>query len=187
MPANILEELFSGEDERAAAAAGQVQEVDLPALLEALRGHNPDARWWAVAALGHLPGAAATAALVNVAADKDASVRAAALHALGQRTSPEAVTPLLFALNDDSEYLARLATEALIRIGRLAVPGLIQALRHDAQPRVRVNAARGLAAIADPAAIPALMGALEDESALVQHYADEGLEKLGVGMVYFAP
>jgi HEAT repeat protein len=58
---------------------------------------------------------------------------------------------------------------------------------HDAQPRVRVNAARALAAIADPAAIPALFGALEDESVLVQHWAEAGLEKLGVGTVYFAP
>lgn len=184
---DALRELFSGDDERAARAARQVTEADRPALLAALRGTDPDVRWWAVCALGHLPGEAATSALVTVAADRDANVRAAALHALGQRASSEAVTPLLFALNDESEYLARLATDALIRIGKRAVPWLIHALRHDAQARVRVNAARALAAIADPAAIPALFAALEDESALVRHYAEAGLEKLGVGEVYLQP
>ncbi len=183
----FLEELFSGDDERAAAVMGQVSEDDLPALLEALGGQEADARWWAACALGHLPGEAATKALVNAAADRDANVRAAVLHGLGQRATAEAVTPLLFALGDTSEYLARLATEALIRIGRASVPGLIRVLRHDAQARVRVNAARALAAIADAAAIPALIGALEDESVLVQHWAETGLEKLGVGMMYFAP
>jgi HEAT repeat protein len=185
--ASVISELFSGEDGRAAAVVGQVREADLPALLAALLRPDRDVRWWAVCALGHLPGAEATAALARLAADEDADVRAAVLHGLGQRAAVEAVTPLLFALDDPSEYLARLATDALARIGAPAVPGLIQALRQDAQARVRGNAARALAAIADPASIPALMAALEDESALVRHWADAGLERLGVGMVYFEP
>jgi HEAT repeat protein len=52
---------------------------------------------------------------------------------------------------------------------------------------VRVNLARALALIGDTAAIPALFRALDDESAIVAHWADEGLERLGVGQVYFRP
>jgi len=97
------------------------------------------------------------------------------------------ITPLLFALDDDSDYIARLATEALVRAGPPAVAPLIRTLSNDIQPRVRANAARALALLADPAAIPALFTALEDDSLLVQHWAEEGLEKLGVGQVYFKP
>jgi HEAT repeat protein len=183
----ILDELFSGDDERAARVAGRVTEIERPALLAALQGHDADARWWAVCALANLPGDGVTAALVAATADHDPNVRAAAVHALGQREAPEAVVPLLLSLGDASEYLARLATDALIRLGRPAVPGLIRALAQDPQARVRANAARALAAIADTAAIPALFTALEDESALVAHWAEEGLERMGVGQVYFPP
>jgi HEAT repeat protein len=182
----VLEELFSGDDTRAAAVAGQVRAEDVPALIAALQGAEPDARWWAVFALAHVPGEAATTALLQAAADPDENVRAVVLHALGKRGRSEAITPLLFALNE-GDYLARLASDALIQIGAPAVPALMDVLRQDAQPRVRAMTARALAAIADPSAIPALFAALEDESALVQHYAGEGLEKLGVGTVYFKP
>ena len=188
---NVLEELFSGDDERAAAAAAYATPEHLPALQAALAGADPDRRWWAVCALAHVPGPAATALLLQAAHQPDPDLRAAGLLALGQRAADQemaqAVTPLLGALGDSSEYLARLATGALIRIGRPAVPGLIQALENDARSRVRACAARALAAIADPAAIPALFQAQEDESALVRHFADVGLERLGVGEVYVKP
>ena len=76
---------------------------------------------------------------------------------------------------------------ALIKIGQEAIPLLIEALEHNPQARVRANAARALALIADTSAIPALFRALEDESSLVQHWADQGLERMGVGQVYFKP
>ena len=95
------------------------------------------------------------------------------------------IAPLLFSLADSSDYLARLATDALIRVGAPAVASLARALGQDAQPRVRANAARALALIGDTAAIPALFDALDDESALVQNWAEEGLERMGVGQVYF--
>ena len=98
-------------------------------------------------------------------------MRAAAIFALGERAAPAGVVPLLFALGDPSEYLARLATDALIHIGAPAVPGLVRALAQDAQPRVRANAARALALIGDTSTIPALFKALEDESALVRALA----------------
>jgi HEAT repeat protein len=159
----------------------------LPGLEAALGGGDPDSRWWAVRALAQLPGEPATELLLGAAADRDESVRAGAIFALGERAATAAVVPLLFALGDASEYLARLATDALVHVGKPAVPGLIRMLEQDAQPRVRANAARALALIGDTSAIPALFKVLEDESAVVQYWAEEGLERMGVGQVYFKP
>ena len=183
----VLDELFSGDDERAAAAAEQVTAVCLPALEAALAGADADARWWAVAALAHLGGERATQLLLKAASGSDADLRAAALHGLGRQAAPEAIPLLLQALDDPSQYLARLAADALIAIGRPAVPQLIELLEHSPMAGARTHAARALALIGDTAAIPALFRALEDESSLVQHWADEGLERMGVGQVYFKP
>ncbi len=184
-----LDELFSGDEARAAAALEAVDETNLPALMDALASGDANARWWAVCALARLPGdrATATRALLAAAADPDPEVRTAALHALGECRAPEGVLPLLFALGDPSLYLARIAADALIHIGEPAVPGLIRALEQDAQPQVRANAARALALIGDKSAIPSLFHALEDDSMMVQHWADEGLERMGVGQIYFKP
>ena len=183
----LPDELFSGDDALAEAALALAEPGWLPELAAALGSADQDRRWWAVRALAQLPGEAVTGALLNAAADRDDSVRAAAIFALGERAAPAAVVPLLFALRDASEFMARLATDALIHVGKPAVLGLIRALEQDAQPRVRANAARALALIGDTSAIPALFKALEDESALAQYWAEEGLERMGVGQVYFKP
>jgi hypothetical protein len=39
----------------------------------------------------------------------------------------------------------------------------------------------------DPAAISDLFTALDDPSPIVEHWAQRGLDGLGVGMVFFAP
>lgn len=124
--------------------------------------------------------------LIRALADSDLEVRAVAVYALGTRGDKSAVTALVNYLADPSSFLARTAADALIRIGRPAVSALIDALKHpDAQ--TRGLAARALAHIKDPAAIPALFNALEDDSAFVQYWADEGLDRLGVGQIYFKP
>jgi HEAT repeat protein len=183
----VLDELFSGDDARADAALAEVEPGLLPRLQAALTDDDADRRWWAVRALAQLDGAEATRALLGALGDADPAVRAAAAHALGLRKAPEAVPPLLNNLADPSEYLARLAADALIGIGPEAVPGLVERLQSDANPRVRGNAARALAAIGDKRAIPVLFEALSDDSAVVQYWAEEGLERLGAGQVYFKP
>ncbi len=182
-----LDELFSGDDERAEAALNTIGGDSLPALEAALTSGDLEQRWWAACALSRLNDERATAALLTATADPDPSVRAIVLHGLGQLRAPEAVTPLLFALSDSSAYLARIATDALIHIGPPAVPGLIRALENDAMPQVRANAARALALIGDESTIPALFHALEDDSMMVQYWAEEGLERMGVGQIYFKP
>jgi hypothetical protein len=44
-----------------------------------------------------------------------------------------------------------------------------------------------LAQIGDPRSIPALFTALDEDSALMEYWASEGLEKMGVGIVFFEP
>lgn len=184
---SALDDLFSGNEARAQAALHQITMADLPGVQAALTGSDPEARWWAVGALSYLPSPEATTLLISVAADPDVNLRAAALHALGQHATPVALLPLLFALSDPSPYLTRIATDALIQLGALSVPDLIRVLEADAQSHVRVNAARALALIGDKRAIPALFAALKDESVMVQYWAEEGLERMGVGQMYFKP
>ncbi len=180
-----LTDLFSGDDARAQAALERVTSEDLPQLTSALANGDADTRAWAAAALARLPGEPATHALIAASVDPNPDARAAILYALGQRRAPEAVTPLLFALSTPDSYLARVAADALIQIGAPAVPSLIEALNREVETRVRVNLARALALIGDTRAIPALFRALDDDSHLVTHWADEGLERMGVGQVYF--
>ncbi len=119
-------------------------------------------------------------------ADSDLEVRAVAVYALGARGEESAITALVNCLGDSSTFLARTAADALTRIGQPAVSALMAALKHpDAQ--TRGLAARALAHLKDPASIPALFNALEDDSAFVQYWADEGLDRLGVGQIYFKP
>jgi len=132
--------------------------------------------------LGQLPLDTLLAAL----GDSDTETRAIAIFALGTRSEPEAISALVAVLSDPSPFLARTAADSLRRIGSPAVPALIDSLRaQDAQ--TRGLAARALAHIKDTASIPALFNALDDESAIVQYWADEALERMGVGMVYFQP
>lgn len=182
-----LTELFSGDEERARAALEKVSVADVPELIEAASSPTLENRTWAVVALGTISAPAATNALITLTADADPEVRAAVFFALGQQRAPEAITPLMFALSEHSSYLARLAADALIQIGPPAVPALCEALNREVETAVRVNLARALALIADTRSIPALFRALDDDSAIVQHWADHGLEKMGVGQVYFKP
>ncbi len=118
--------------------------------------------------------------------DEDVSVRQCAALAITQHGDARAVPGLVRLLSDPDSLLARLAANALVAIGTPAVPPLLELLR-DGKPLARFEAVRALALIGDPRAIPALMAVLEEDSTLMEYWADEGLRRMGVGMVYFAP
>jgi NADPH-dependent ferric siderophore reductase len=46
---------------------------------------------------------------------------------------------------------------------------------------------RVLALVGDKSSIPALFEALDSDSMLIEYWANEGLERMGVGMVFFKP
>jgi HEAT repeat protein len=182
----MLGDLLSGDDARAEASLARISPDDLPELIELARSELPDTRWWALRAIATLPTAGAASPLLAAVSDPDPGVRSCAIFALGQRRESSAVPALINCLKDSSGFVARLAADALEQIGQPAVPALIEALKAADAPTRRL-AARALAHLKDPSAIPALFGALEDDSMFVGYWADEGLEKMGVGQVYFKP
>ena len=93
---------------------------------------------------------------------------------------------LIAALNDSDRLCASLAADALVSIGAAAVPALLAVLENG-KPAARIEAARALALIGDTRAIPAFFKTLEGKSTLVEYWAREGLERMGVGMAFFKP
>jgi hypothetical protein len=57
-----------------------------------------------------------------------------------------------------------------------------------APQNARVEATRALAEIKDPRCISPFFAAIQNgDSPLVEYWADQGLEKLGIGMSFFSP
>ncbi len=158
----------------------------VPGLRGVLASGDVDARWWAVRALAGIPGAEASGALVEALLDPDEDVRVCAVMGLGERREANAavVEALLALLRRSGGYAGRHVADALSKTGEPAVGGLIQALE-DQMPAVRVQAARALVRIESRQSIPALIKALDDPEAAVEHYAWEALQRMGVGVTVF--
>ncbi len=82
--------------------------------------------------------------------------------------------------------VAELAGGALAANGSPALPALLEALQNGSQA-ARLIAVRALAEIGDTESIPALFAALSESSALMEYWAAQGLERMGVGMTFFDP
>ncbi len=93
-----------------------------------------------------------------------------------------------------------LAVNALVKIGVQAVPALVAVVKRrpageddqrevagTASQSARIHALRALAELRDHRAIPIMMKVMEEDSVLLQHWAKEGLERLGLDMVYIKP
>jgi HEAT repeat protein len=186
--ARLLRDLTDGEEATAEAAALELsgQPGALTALTALLSDPSAETRWWAVRALATFHEAQATRALAFALGDPDLSVRQCVLRALLENPMLDLIPFLLPRLADPDPISARLAGEVLLRAGNEALPGLVQVLETGI-PTARAEAARALARMQDPRAIGPLFRALGDESALVCHWAEEGLERLGQDYVFFSP
>ncbi len=185
---NLLVELTSGDEDRAEiAVAGLLDlgEAAFPSLRKLLESTDPDHRWWAVSTLSQSP-LAHVDWLLPFLTDSNPEVRQAAALGLCSHPGEEAIPALIQALKDPDSMVTTLATHALVANGKAAVLPLLDIIS-DSPLAVRVQAIRALAEIQDHRAIPALMSALEENSALMQHWAEEGLERLGLNMVYINP
>lgn len=184
----LLADLTSGDESRAEnAVPGLVGlgEDAFPALRDLLKSTDADQRWWALRTLAQSP-QARTQWLLPLLDDSAPEVRQAAALGLCSHPDESAVRPLVRALSDEDMMVSDLARNALVVIGKPAVPFLLEVPK-DAPQRTRINALRALAEIADYGAIPTLMAALEEDSAMLQHWAEEGLERLGLNMLYLKP
>ena len=203
--ADILNDLTGGDDSLAEAAAQSLSELPAELQLEAinalralLASPEVDRRWWAARALSELPVSGTHILLAQALKDPDPSIRQSA--ALGLRAQivrtpdwrpePAILEALLLALSeglkDPDPLAARLAAHALRAIGEPAVPQLLELLDHS-DHAVRLLLVRILAEIGDPRAIPALFAVLDEDTIIMEYWANEGLEKMGVGMTYFFP
>ncbi len=186
---DVLDELSCGEDERAEAALSQLavwgsEVVDI--LRERLFNPEPEVRWWAVRGLAEIKDDRVPELLIQALMDVDQSVRWCAGLALRDHPSEKAASALVRMLADDDALTRRLAGDALVSVGSPVVPQLLETVGSGQNP-ARIEAVRALAKIGDERSIPALFEALDDSSALVEYWANEGLERMGVGMVFYKP
>ncbi|MGD8406825.1 MAG: HEAT repeat domain-containing protein [Anaerolineales bacterium] len=184
----LLGDLTSGDEARAEnAVPGLVElgEEAVPYLRDLLDAQDADHRWWALRTLAQAP-QAQTEWLLPLLDDSSPEVRQAAALGLCSHPDETAIRPLIQALCDVDMMVSDLARNALVVIGKPAIPSLSDVSK-DIPQRARINALRAVAEIGDYSAIPTLMAALEDDSVMMQHWAEEGLERLGLDMMYLKP
>lgn len=185
---DLLAELTSGDDERAEKSIPGIIEMGLAAiqaLLELTRAQEVDTRWWAVRALAASPHTQ-TVDLLPLLNDSAPEVRAATALALCNHPHEDAVEALIHALADEDSLTAGLAGNALAKIGSPSALSLLEVM-NEAPTGIRILALRALSEIRDHRAIPVMMKCLGEESAMLQYWAHEGLERIGLDMVYIKP
>ena len=189
----LLRDLTSGNETRAEQAVPGLIELDEEAnsaLLDLTRSSNADHRWWALRVLAQSPHAPAEW-LVPFLRDPAREVRQCAALGLAIKPGESAVGSLVQALSDEDSMVSSLAVNALVKIGNVAVPSLIEVVKHhvagSTSQSARIHALRALAEIRDHRAIPVMMKVMEEDSVLLQHWAKEGLDRLGLDMVYIKP
>ena len=184
----LLGDLTSGNESRAENAVPaliELGEAALPALRDLTNSSDPDHRWWSLRVLAQSPEAQAEW-LVPFLSDPAREVRQCAALGLAIKPVEGAVPPLVQALSDVDSMVSSLAVNALVKIGSTAVPALIDIVK-SAPQSARIHALRALAEIRDHRAIPVMMKVMEEDSVLLQHWAKEGLDRLGLDMVYIKP
>lgn len=185
----LIAKLTGGDDEQAEASIPELAAhgaAALAALRPLLADPSADTRWWALRALAEIPHPQAPALLLQALEDEDIPVRQCAAIGLRRQPHDRAIPVLVGALSSKDQLLASLAGDALEATGPAAVPALLEVMRSGVQT-ARLVAVRALARIADPRAIPVLYEALGEDSMIIQHWAEEGLHRMGVGMAYFKP
>lgn len=185
----LLHELNVNNDEQVEqvnALLINYAETALPVLNELLSSTDSEKRALAISALSHLHHPASQPAMLRGLSDPDLVVRYSALLGLRRQPNPTALPALVQFLCEEDPLLARLATDALIAIGVDSIPALVDILESQ-RPHGRIEAARALASIDHEDVIQSLLKALGDRSTLVDYWAREGLDRRGLGLVFFSP
>jgi len=184
----LLNDLTGRDETRAEGAVSaliDLGEEAVPALLDLTRSPDVDHRWWGLRVLAQSPHCKAEW-LVPFLSDPAREVRQCAALGLAIKPEEDAIQPLVQALSDEDSMVNSLAVNALVKIGSAVVPALIDVVKAASQT-ARIHALRALAEIRDHRAIPVMMKVMEEDSVLLQHWAKEGLDRLGLDMVYIKP
>ena len=189
--ADLLADLSSGDESRAEAAVPSLValgEEASTALMELSHSADADQRWWAIRTLAEIP-QVRSEDLLPFLNDSVPEVRQAAALALIAHPDDCAIPGLIRALQDEDSMVAGLAGNALVKVGAASTPALITVLNEMpvSSQAARILALRALSELNDQRAIPSLMKVMDEESALLQYWAREGLERLGLNMVYMKP
>jgi HEAT repeat protein len=193
---DLLSDLTGGSETRAERAVPELIDLGqeaIPALLDLTRSSEVDHRWWGLRVLAQSPHSQAEW-LIPFLNDPAREVRQCAALGLAIKPAESATQPLVQALRDEDSMVSSLAVNALVKIGKDAVPALIEVVKQspervegNAPQSARIHALRALAEIRDHRAIAVMMKVMEEDSALLQHWAKEGLDRLGLDMVYIKP
>lgn len=119
--------------------------------------------------------------LIKASEDPDVFVRRYIYRLLGRLASATEVMPLLMKALREEESYETYASDALVEVGSIAVPSLIEALK-DQDKKMRLKAAYTLNGIGMQAqeAVPALVQALQDSEFHVKRWASSALAKIGI-------
>ncbi len=189
--AQLIQAIAQGNDAKAEELATKLDNSAIAGLQVMLSNADPDLRWWAVRALAAVQ--AEPSIFVQAIKDPHADVRACAALALANAAYPSpaqaelAATALAAHLSDPHPQTCNLCSLALARLGAVASPALVRVLEQNPSLAARILAARALQSAATADAIPALVHALDDDSAALQYFAENALERLGVGLVLIQP
>ncbi len=189
LQSRLFSELRGGDDGLAESAAVRIAALGarvLPELERMLVEGDEETRWWAIRTLAEMDGVDAMGLLQQGLRDPSSAVRQGAALAFVHRPALRAAPDLVRILEDEDSLARRLAAEALAALGSEGVPLLLDVLE-TGNTRARVEAARGLAKMGDERAVAPLYHLLEDESALLSYWAEEGLKGMGIGMVFYKP
>ena len=186
---SALDDLRTGDDLRAEYAVeflSGMGETAIPFLLAELSTEDSDRRCWAIAALAGIQSPIADDALMRSLHDPDPDVRRCAVWGFQDRPRHAVLPFLANSLQAQDRLLARLAGDTLRSFGPAAIETLFTTARSE-HNGARIEATRALALMNLPATVPILMELLDDASPQVQFWAEEGLQRNEVGMVFLPP
>lgn len=140
---------------------------------------NPRLRGQAIEALALGVGPSAANEVLSSLKDPDASVRFAALLALGQFKASAARPQVLTMLNDPNAHVQAAARFALHRFGDTSRSQELATLARSAVPGVRANVALILGLLEEPSGVKLLRPMQADDNAQVRLQVAEALWRLG--------
>jgi HEAT repeat protein len=110
--------------------------------------------------------------------DRDTGVRFQAAKTLAHFADPATIPELLDGLRDMDMFVRVHATDALIRVGRAAIQGLLAALE-DEKAAVRRAAAKALGKIKHRDGVAGLRASIRDADADVRRFTAQALGRIG--------
>ncbi len=185
----LIAQLISGDDPVANEAVKELSphgEKAVEKLIDLLKEDDKDIRWWAIRALAEIDSPIARIQIIKHLVDKDLAVQHCAAVALRINPTEESIISLIPLLENKDHLLSQLSSDALVANGEKSTLLLIEVLK-DGSQKAQIQAVRALASIGDKRSISALFGLLDSDSAILEYWAKEGLEKMGIGMTFFNP